>query len=182
MGREGVIRERTVCEGAAWMVPPTFTAQHKGFYYDKARDRPVFYDRPEMAAAKETWRNALLSLRAQFATPVAGAVRLTVALEWPWPKSMPKWRRRHASPKVSAPDLDNILKGLLDVMTAMEFWTDDSQVAEIHAAKRYAERGAVRLKVVELVEAKDEGGHEAQKQAVLPGLEGEEGPCADSQK
>ena len=150
-----MIRERPVCEGVAWMVPPTFTAQHKGFYYDKARDRPVFYDRPEMAAAKEAWRNALLAMRSQFATPAAGAVRLTVALEWPWPKSMPKWRRASASPKVSAPDLDNILKGLLDVMTAMEFWTDDSQVAEIHAAKRYAERGAVRLKIVELVEVRE---------------------------
>ena len=51
-----MIRERPVCEGVAWMVPPTFTAQHKGFFYDKARDRPVFYDRPEMAAAKEAWR------------------------------------------------------------------------------------------------------------------------------
>lgn len=39
------------------------------------------------------------------------------------------------------PDLDNILKNLMDCMTRLQFWTDDVQVVCLRCAKIYAEQG-----------------------------------------
>lgn len=39
------------------------------------------------------------------------------------------------------PDLDNILKNLMDCMTRLQFWTDDVQVVCLRCEKIYAEQG-----------------------------------------
>lgn len=39
------------------------------------------------------------------------------------------------------PDLDNILKNLIDCMTRLQFWTDDVQVVCLRCEKIYAEQG-----------------------------------------
>lgn len=39
------------------------------------------------------------------------------------------------------PDLDNILKNLMDCMTRLQFWTDDAQVVCLRCEKIYAEQG-----------------------------------------
>ncbi len=39
------------------------------------------------------------------------------------------------------PDLDNILKNLMDCMTRLRFWTDDVQVVCLRCEKIYAEQG-----------------------------------------
>lgn len=39
------------------------------------------------------------------------------------------------------PDLDNMLKNLMDCMTRLQFWTDDVQVVSLRCEKIYAEQG-----------------------------------------
>lgn len=39
------------------------------------------------------------------------------------------------------PDLDNILKSLMDCMTRLQFWADDVQVVCLRCEKIYAEQG-----------------------------------------
>lgn len=39
------------------------------------------------------------------------------------------------------PDLDNMLKNLMDCMTRLQFWTDDVQVVCLRCEKIYAEQG-----------------------------------------
>jgi Holliday junction resolvase RusA-like endonuclease len=67
---------------------------------------------------------------------LVGAVRLSVAFYLPRPK---KYQRRGVpAAHLKAPDIDKLLRGVLDALTSVA-WQDDSQVVELVAAKFYAE-------------------------------------------
>ena len=143
---------RPVCEGTAEVTPPTATAQHKGFFYDHAHDRPVYFVKPEVQRARETWRTAIAGIRSQFSAVPEGPLFLEVSLAWPFPKSEPKWKRLLKwFPKTTKPDVDNAVKLLLDTMTAMQFWRDDSQIHRLHVTKWMAEKGMVGIRLQEVV-------------------------------
>jgi crossover junction endodeoxyribonuclease RusA len=63
---------------------------------------------------------------------VAVAVELRFRL--PRPKALPKTR---ATPHTTRPDIDKLTRAVLDALTGVA-WGDDSQVASLHATKRYA--------------------------------------------
>lgn len=67
------------------------------------------------------------------ATLLEGPVYVTVSFLLPKPKSAPK-KLRHCTKK---PDLDKLLRALLDALSGVIF-TDDSQVVSLTAAKSYA--------------------------------------------
>lgn len=46
-------------------------------------------------------------------------------------------RREHP---MGVPDLDKLVRGVLDALTHARIWVDDSQVCELHATKLYAAR------------------------------------------
>lgn len=74
---------------------------------------------------------------------LAGAVRLTVAMFLPRPRSLPKKVAAH----VKAPDLDKLVRGTADALSKIVFH-DDSQVVDLVAMKRYAPDGlAPRVKI-----------------------------------
>lgn len=54
-------------------------------------------------------------------------------------------RKRHGN-KISRPDIDNLLKGLLDPLNGI-LWADDSQVVTVHASKVYGQEDAIYLEV-----------------------------------
>lgn len=54
----------------------------------------------------------------------------------------------------STPDVDNLAKAVLDVLTEMKFWGDDSQIAICRISKVYASNSGVFVRV------SDEIGHE----------------------
>jgi hypothetical protein len=62
--------------------------------------------------------------------PIAGAVKLTVTF---YKKKTKKLVGKYVTKR---PDLDNYLKLIIDSMNEW-FWLDDSQIAEIHASKKY---------------------------------------------
>lgn len=101
------------------MIPPTATHQEKAVRIVKGK--PVFYDPPQLQAARSKLTAHLAGHRPD--TPLAGAVRLVV--KWCFP------RGRHADGEYRAtrPDTDNLQKLLKDCMTAAGFWKDDAQVA-----------------------------------------------------
>ncbi len=70
--------------------------------------------------------------------PFLGPVRLTVTAFLRMPASIPKRDWATALP-IKRPDADNYLKAALDGLAPC--WGDDSQVVEIHLAKRYARDG-----------------------------------------
>jgi len=117
-------------EGVAFRldcVPPTATAQQKGAFVCGGRVR--FFTKKKVRQS-ENFLAALLSMHVPdvpFSEPVAVTVRWT----FPWRKSERKsvTRAGEPIPHVSRPDLDNLEKNLLDVLTRLRFWTDDSLIA-----------------------------------------------------
>lgn len=72
--------------------------------------------------------------------PIAGPIRVFLQFYFPRPQSQQPAQRsceyvwgnkRH--------DVDKLARLALDAMTDAAVWTDDSQVSELHAAKRYAD-------------------------------------------
>ena len=47
-------------------------------------------------------------------------------------------KKMQTSFKTTSPDLDNMLKGLADVMTDMGFWVDDRQLAKVELTKAWS--------------------------------------------
>ena len=131
------------------MRPPTATHQEKQVRV--VRGKPVFYEPPEVKAA----RSKLLAHVAKAAPPrpLEGPVALTVI--WAFPAggihSDGDYHRQR-------PDLDNLMKLLLDCMTAARWWEDDAQVCDLHAAKVWSGRPGVRIIAGEVREEYLEGG------------------------
>lgn len=104
------------------MKPPTATHQMKKVNWS-AR---TFYEPEDV---KEARAKLIAHLAPHRPTdPLQGALRLVV-----------KWMYRRNTPepvyKPTRPDLDNIQKLLMDCMTDLKFWKDDSQVASMIVEK-----------------------------------------------
>lgn len=54
--------------------------------------------------------------------------------------------------KDTRPDVDNSVKGLLDVMTKMGFWSDDSQICRLDIQKTYSYRPGILIEVGRLIQ------------------------------
>lgn len=52
--------------------------------------------------------------------------------------------------KDTRPDLDNMVKLLLDAMTQMEFWEDDAQIVSLSVAKLYSDEDGVEIGITQL--------------------------------
>lgn len=71
------------------------------------------------------------------------------------PKSYSKKDRENALNGVTwpRPDCDNYAKAILDAMTTVGAWQDDSQVVQLNVSKRYAVRDEIRVRVRVLASA-----------------------------
>ena len=68
-----------------------------------------------------------------------GAISLNVIFMYSTPRNGSHY-------KTNRPDIDNLLKGLLDPLNGI-LWADDSQVVEVHASKVYGRADAIYLEV-----------------------------------
>jgi len=101
------------------MEPPTVTAQeHKVMVKD---GKPIFYDPPELKAARQKLTDSLAKHRP--GQPLSGALELTAT--WCFPTDDQK---QFGTFKLTRPDTDNLNKLLKDCMTKVGFWKDDAQV------------------------------------------------------
>ena len=79
-------------------------------------------------------------------------VRLRVEFYFPIPKSKPKWKKHIMEGDVwqhtSRPDIDNLLKMVMDAMTKLGFWKDDSFVYSITTEKYYSSRPRTDVEVI----------------------------------
>lgn len=90
-------------------------------------------------------------------TPLAGPLVLEFVAALPVGKSDSKKLREAKLTGLVAPekkpDLDNILKNLMDCMTRLQFWTDDVQVVCLRCEKIYAEQGYWDVALYEAIKA-----------------------------
>ena len=90
------------------------------------------------------WRSAIaLAARRAGARPTREPVTMTLTFIMPRPKTV---RRNYPS---VAPDLDKLVRGALDALTAIAY-VDDGQVVEIYAKKIYGEVIGVKIQVAEI--------------------------------
>lgn len=122
------------------MIPPTVTAQeHK---VTVRNGKPIFYDPPEVKAAKEKFIANLYKHCPQF--PYRGGVRLVV--KWIFPKG----KHHNGEYRTEKPDTDNLQKMLKDCMTLCGFWQDDSLVASEICEKFWGEPSGIYIRIEEL--------------------------------
>lgn len=71
-----------------------------------------------------------------------GGHQLMVDFYMPMPKSLSKKKKKEllGYPHKHRPDLDNLVKAVLDCL-----WEEDSIVSEIHATKQWAEEGKIEV-------------------------------------
>ena len=68
-----------------------------------------------------------------------GPLVVKIVFVMPRPKATPKTRA--TPPAVKKPDLDKLVRAVLDALTSAGVYADDSQVVTVHAHKRLAELG-----------------------------------------
>lgn len=119
---------------------PTTTHQEKQVHV--VNGKPVFYEPADVKAA----RQKLTAYLGQHVPeqPFYGAVRLTV--KWCFPKG----RHKNGTYKTTKPDTDNLQKMLKDVMTKLQFWQDDAQVASEIVEKFWADLPGIWIRIEEL--------------------------------
>lgn len=130
------------------MIPPTITQQeHK---VTVRNGKPVFYDPPELKAARQLLMDAVGRFAPEL--PIRGPVRLLTKWIWPMeklpmmqliPEDFHQW-------KTSKPDTDNVIKLLKDCMTRTGFWKDDAQVCSEITEKFLGVTPGIFIQVEEL--------------------------------
>lgn len=122
------------------MEPPTATHQKKKVRVVKGK--PIFYEPPEVADARE---KLLSHLSKHVPTrELAGPVELIV--KWCFPRG----RHKDGEWRTTKPDTDNLNKLLKDCMTKLGYWTDDAQVVSEVCQKFWAEVPGIFIHVREL--------------------------------
>jgi Holliday junction resolvase RusA-like endonuclease len=109
----------------------------------------------------EAWKaQVALSVKRELPeSPMEGPVAVVMAFALPRPKSLTG--KRHADgaiPHTGKPDADNLCKAVLDALTQIGLWRDDSQVCAVSVVKNYASktgRPGMALEVVEVGETED---------------------------
>lgn len=131
----------TMTEFFMAMIPPTATAQeHK---VAVRNGKPIFYDPPEVKAAKEK----LIANLSKYSlnTPYREGVRLVT--KWLFPND---GKHKDGEYKISKPDTDNLQKMFKDCMTKLDFWTDDQLVASEICEKFWANTPGIYVRIEEL--------------------------------
>lgn len=108
-----------------------------------AGNRAIVTD--QNAKTLKPWRQTVSSAAraAHQGDRVEGPVLLVVEFRFLQPKSV---RREFPSVK---PDLDKLLRALMDGITDSGLWRDDAQVVTTHMSKRYADRAGVHVQIGE---------------------------------
>lgn len=122
------------------MIPPTVT--HQEHKVKSVNGKPVFYDGPELKAARQKLVAYLAKHKPQHRYETG--VRLFV--KWCFPRG----RHRDGEYRITKPDTDNLQKLLKDCMTTCGFWKDDALVASEIVEKFWAEIPGIYIRIEEL--------------------------------
>lgn len=130
------------------IVPPKATSQTKRLVM--VGGKPRFFAKKEHQSAE----NDLMLLCAAHAPPepLSGPVSLSVDFTFPWRKSEAKKRIALGYlPNGTRPDLDNMVKLIGDVLTKLQFYKDDGQVASLHVSKGWGNRVGIHIQINKII-------------------------------
>lgn len=142
---QGVLVPTDVDEGTVTDVPLALTAFVAGRPAPQGSKRGIATKHGKVAMIessknvkpwREDIRHALLDERGQARARYDGPVRVHLEFVMPRPKSMPK--TKPTPPHTKKPDVDKLIRAVLDATGSAGVWTDDSQVVSVEATKRTA--------------------------------------------
>lgn len=120
--------------------PPTVTHQEKKVHVIKGK--PVFYEPPELVAARQKITSHLVKFKPEI--KYSCGVRLIT--KWCFPSG----RHKGGTYRITKPDTDNLQKLLKDCMTHVGFWKDDALVASEIVEKFWSEVPGIYVRIEEL--------------------------------
>lgn len=133
----------------------------------KGQPRPKAFHRKGMAGARvydpgtaEGWKSQVAIAARPFIgqEPVTMPLRLVLVFWFPRPKGHFR-SGKHANEKrdnaptfhASKPDADNLAKAVMDALTVLRIWADDSQICDLSVRKRYADgQGGCSITIYEM--------------------------------
>ena len=129
------------------IVPPKATAQQKGAFVRNGKIR--FFEKAKVKSAREILYASLYPFKP--AEAINGIITLKVLYFFPYRKAEKKSvvKNNVIIPHTVRPDLDNLEKLLLDVMTSLQFWHDDSQICAKWTEKHFAPQGKIVIEINE---------------------------------
>lgn len=122
------------------MEPPTVT--HQEHKVAVIKGKPVFYDGPELKAARQKLSAYLAGYRPK--KRYECGVQLIV--KWCFPRG----EHKNGEYRITKPDTDNLQKLLKDCMTAVGFWKDDALVASEIVEKFWTDIPGIYIQIKEL--------------------------------
>ena len=134
------------------MIPPTVTQQEHKVAVNRKSGRVVFYDPPELKAARSRFMDQVGRYAPE--APLDGALQLIT--KWIWPMDQERQEMlavvdpERFAWKTTKPDTDNLIKLLKDCMTRTGFWKDDAQVASEVTEKFLAHRPGIYVRIERL--------------------------------
>ena len=113
---------------------PSATAQEKG--YRVIRGKVATYEKEKVKQVRQLYQSYLCHHIPN--KPIDGAVLVQIDFIYYKPDLAGNYQR-----KTTKPDLDNVAKLLLDVMTECKYWHDDGQVAKLLLSKYWAKNKSI---------------------------------------
>lgn len=150
------------------------TAQQKGMFVVKGR--PVFFTKKAVLESNYRIKSALIAalheegcnvvdklvflgkrkirstheITVHPSMTIANATPVSIGIKYVFPfvsSTRKKDRDKGEVFMVNRPDVDNLTKSVLDVMTDMHFWEDDSQICELSLLKVRAENPHIEITI-----------------------------------
>lgn len=133
-------------------IPPKHTAQASNRIL-KTKDGRFFVGKMSSSNAKQT-QNELMWLLSPHKPPkpFGEPIRLEVKWVYPFRKTEPKKNRIEGLPCTTRPDCDNLCKLLLDIMTRLGFWVDDSIIYDLHFTKVYSDNPHIEINIEKVID------------------------------
>ena len=131
---------------------PSGTAQQKGerigHKYDPKKKKVVPYVEHYVKPKLKMLRTQLMYMMKRYRPekPSDKPIRLTMIFYCDIKSPKKLWGKY----KTTRPDVENFYKEIADIMTSLGFWSDDSQIVDLHLKKYYAEKATIYIKVEEL--------------------------------
>lgn len=135
-------------ESQCWLVapiePPTSTHQ-ANLRILKTREGRMFIGKTKNNKISN-WSKVFAMFIQKPDKPIEGPVRMYIRLYYTPPKYLlPKINKCKILVKTTKPDVDNVVKAILDEFTKCKYWVDDSQVWAITVEKYWAAQPRVAV-------------------------------------
>lgn len=127
-------------------IPPTATAQQKGVRIIRKGGKaiPMFYTKKKVKEAGAVFTSVFGPIAPK--APFEGPLALLIDYVTPWRAGESKSNKAIGRiPKDTAPDCSNIIKELEDVLTGLNFWKSDGQIAELTVRKFWGTETGIRI-------------------------------------